>query len=164
MEIIKDAIGYIAKEWTVIGSAPVSIITAVALTGIAIWFFVRFVQKGEIAGLTATIATQDQRIELLKERIGDIQERFENIQEQFSEQQIELDATKAAIAVDDRVAMQQHSLAASTIASNIHTDLDSTAAVFKLPAHLAAASGEIGPVPFEGMEDAEAAKKDDNNK
>ena len=150
MEAVKDFITYISDEWTVIGSAPVSFITAMALTGIAVWFIVRFVHKGEIAGLKATIDTQDQRIELSKER-------FDYHQDQIVGLQKELDETKAAIAANDRVAMEKHSLAASTIASDVRIEMESTSDILKLPAHLAASSGTVEPVPFEGMDDKKKA-------
>ena len=139
MEAIKDVIAYILKEWAVIGSARVTFITAMVLVGIAIWFFIRLVHKGEIAGLKATIGTQDQRINLSKEK-------FDHHQDQFVELQKELDETKAAIAANDRFEMEKHSLAASTIASGISTDLESTAAMLALPAHLWPASDAIEPV------------------
>ena len=156
MEAIKDAIAYISDEWTVIAFAPVSFITAVALIGIAIWFFIQLVHKGEIAGLKATITAQKERMDLSRDRLDDSQQRLVELE-------LEIEKMKEAIPVADSVAMQ-HSLAASTIASDIRLGLGGTSRILNLPAHLAAASGFTEPVPFEGMDDTKGAKKDNENK
>ena len=156
MEAIKDAIAYISDEWTVIAFAPVSFITAVALIGIAIWFFVQLVHKSEIAGLKATITAQKERMDLSRDRLDDSQQRLVELE-------LEIEKTKEAIPVADSVAMQ-HSLAASTIASDVRLGLGGTSRILNLPAHLAAASGFTEPVPFEGMDDTKGAKKDNENK
>ena len=148
MEAVKDVIAYIAKEWDVIGSAPVTFITALGVAGVGIWFFIKWIQSSEIAGL-------NQRISLSKERL-------EYSQERFAELDREIEKTKEAISPADSTA-RQHSLAASAIASDIRGDLEKTADALSLPAHLAA-SGAVGPVPFEGMDDTKGAKKDNENK
>ncbi len=143
MEAAKDVIAYISNEWTVIGSAPVTFITVVVLAGVGIWFITRFIQRGEIAGLKATINTQNQRIDLSKERL-------EHSQEQLAELERELEKTEEAIPADS--AAKEHSLAASAIASGVRTDLEKTADALTLPAHLVAASGTVEPVWFVGMD------------
>lgn len=163
MEAIKDAIAYISDEWTVIAFAPVSFITAVALLGVAIWFFVRLIHKGEIAGLKATITSHNATITTQKERMDLSRDRLDDSQQRLVELEFEIEKTKEAIPVANSVAMQ-HSLAASTIASDIRLGLGGTSRILNLPAHLAAASGFTEPVPFEGMDDTKGAKKDNENK
>ena len=82
----------------------------------------------------------------------------------FAELQTESDEMKDAVASGDRAAMEKHSLAASTIASDIGIDIESIAESLGLPAYLAAASGAVGPVPFEGMEDTKVAENDNEDK
>ena len=151
------------QEWTVIASAPISFITAIVVVGIIIWFFIRLIQRSEIAGLKATITTHNATITTQNERMALYKDRLDDNQQRLVELERELENTKEAISAANPVAMQ-HSLAASTIASDVRIDLGNTADVLTLPTHLLAASGAIEPVPFEGMDDTKAAKKDNENK
>lgn len=110
----------ISQEWTVITSAPISFVAAVVVVGILIWFVIRFFLRSEIDGLKATIATQNERISLSRDRL-------DHYQRQIVELEREIDKSREALPVVNSVAMK-HSLAASTIASDVRVGIESTAA------------------------------------
>ena len=156
MDEIKQIIDFSATEGRVLLDAPVTSVVALGLVILVVRAFYRHTSKGVVDALRATN-------EMLRERVQFGSDHLEQYKERLAESESELEKAENARPAADSVA-KQHSLAASAIISSVRADLEKTAAALALPAYLAAASGTVEPVPFEGMEDTEAAKKPDEDK
>ena len=128
--IIDVLVKFSSEQWdTFVGG--IGPFTALLLAGwLIIWLLQKWHYGTTIKSKDATIETQNQRIHFWSEQVSPLQKKVEQLQAEI-----------AALPQDDPV-VQQHSQVASGILSDLAISLEA------LPAHQAA-SGSVGPVPFD---------------